>query len=262
MSIYTIYLTLFVSSSYLGVALLSWTQMKYIHFRANEYLHWLPLTMTITTVLIIIDALIIYFYARPFDKLVNRIKSGGNEATLEEKQNALKTYKKMNTVTIISTIIGFIFGNGITILIKVLKGILPAEPNRIIIAMIQAVIFGAMASMYTVLVMNEKFSKYREMLKIHSLDEKERTTTISGTMALLITVTVLYIAVNMMIVPYQLIYLQKKAPLENAFSFYFANSIKMFFISVLTSCWPIIVILNGIKKRMQATAKLVNDFRS
>lgn len=262
MSIYSIYLSLFVSSSYLGVALLSWTQLKYLHFRAADYLPGLPLTMGIATVLIIVDAVIVFFYAKPFDNLVKRIKNGGAPATTEEKEEALKTYKKMNKVTIISTIVGFVFGNGITILIKVLKGVLPRDPTRITFAMVQAVIFGAMASMYTVLVMNEKFAKYRKLLKIHKIDEKDRTTTVSGTIRLLIIVCILYISVNMMIVPYQVIFLQDTAPIDNAFSFYFGNSILMFFISVATGAFPVHVILQGIRDRMKATADLVNDLGS
>lgn len=261
MSIFSIYLILFVSSSYIGVAFMSWTQVTFLHYRPSDYLPGLPLIMIITTALIAIDAIIVYFYARPFDKLVTRIKNGGEPASQEEKQNALKTYRKMNTVTIISTIVGFIFGNGITVMIKVIKGVVPAEPKRLIFAMLQAIVFGAMASMYTVLVMNEKFAKYRKLLRIHEISNNQ-TSTISGTIRLLIVVYILYFSMNMMIVPYQVLYLQDLSPVTNAFSFYFSNSLIVFVLSVLTGIFPIHVILKGIRDRMKATADIVNDLGS
>lgn len=262
MSIFASYIGLFVSSTYIGVALLSWFQMNYLHLRPEAYLPGLPLTMIITTVLIIIDAVIIYLITKPFERVVRRIKNGGMQATDVEKAAALKTYKRMNTVTIIITIVGFIFGQGITTTIKVMKGTLPAEFPRIAFAMVQGTIYGAMAAMYTVLVMNEKFAEYRKLLKIHKLEEKEQTTTIRGTIVLLVVVCICYLACNMMMVPYQLIFLQKTKPVADAFSFYLVNSLKAFGITILTGFWPIHVILSGISKRMKATSVLVKDLAS
>lgn len=259
MSIFGIYSFLFIISSYCGVVFLSWSQTHYLYLRGSTYIASLPLTLGITTGLVFAVLVIVYFFTRPFDKLVKNIKRNKHEPTEQEKITALKTYKKINIVSIISTIIGFVLGNGIIILIKVIKGSQDYEPLKIGFAMLQAISFGAMASMYTVLVMNERLAKFRVLLKINTLKDNQRTTTISGSLTLLIIITVFYIALNMMIVPFEIITTDGYQRIADPFSFFFKYSCLQLFLSLLTSFWPGAVILYAIKKRMKITNKLVND---
>lgn len=85
MSIFAGYIVLLIIANCFGVALLSWVQMNYLHLQPESWLPGLPTTMGIAGLLVLIVCIILYVMLRPFSKTINKLKSGTEPATEEEK---------------------------------------------------------------------------------------------------------------------------------------------------------------------------------
>lgn len=157
----------------------------------------------------------------------------------------------MNFVSITACVVGFILGNAIIVAIKTSKGIFPADPTRITFLMVQAVCYGAMTSIYSIFFLNNYFTRFRKMLKIHVLKESRKIIKISDNVLILIIVVILFTVSNLMVVPYQLAYTYGTNSVESPIGFYVINLVKMFLISMAICSYPIYIILKGIRDRFK-----------
>lgn len=251
MSVFAGYIILLVCTNCIGVALLSWVQMNYLHLQPESWLPGLPTTMGIASLLVLIVCIILYFMLRPFSKIIKKLRTEGVAATEEEKKLIIGFYKKMNLVSIMACVIGFICGNAIIVSVKAAKGVFPADPIRITFLMIQAVCYGAMTSIYCIFFLNNYFTRFRKMLKIHFLEEDKKVMRISGTILILIVVVVLFTLCNVIVVPYQLAFTYKTNSLSSPMNTYVVNLIKMLILSITISSYPIYLVLKGMRNRFK-----------
>ena len=179
MNIFKRFILFFVPSSYFGVMFLSYFQLRYIHMAPERWLPGLPLTMGITTGIIATILLVMFFVTKPFVSLFKKIEKENYVPTEEEKDVALKIYRKINITSVIGIVIGFVVGNMASALIKMMKGVLPLETSRIIVVFLQSCTFGLLESLFMVYIMNETLTKYRKMLHINNLEREKCTMNIS-----------------------------------------------------------------------------------
>lgn len=251
MSVFAGYIVLLVVANCFGVALLSWVQMNYLHLQPESWLPGLPTTMGIAGLLVLIVCIILYVMLRPFSKTIKKLKDGKENATEQEKTLVLGFYKKMNFVSVAACVVGFILGNAIIVSIKTARGVFPADPTRITFLMIQAVCYGAMTSIYSIFFLNNYFTRFRKMLRIHFLEETRKVVKISDNVLILMIVVIMFTVSNLMVVPYQLAFTYGTDSVESPIGFYVANLTKMFLISTAICAYPIYIILKGIRDRFK-----------
>ena len=232
MNIFFIYALNFFGSGSIGVILLSWFQNLYLNGDTQLFIDTLPLTIVSLFILAAIVLAIAYFTLKPLIKTLTILKSEDREATLEEKQLSITTEKKLEKLTLIAMTIGFIVGVLGTYFVKIGNGSLDFELPRTILVILQAFSFGALASMHTIFVTNSKFIKYRKLLKITKLEEKDLNWKITTIITFFIIVLIIFLSVNLISVPYQAV-IYGEFDVDNPTVFYFIQCLKVFIFSIL-----------------------------
>ena len=85
MSVFAGYIVLLVCTNFVGIALLSWVQLNYLHLQPESWLSGLPTTLGIAGALILIVCIIFFIMLRPFEKTIKRLKTENAIATEDEK---------------------------------------------------------------------------------------------------------------------------------------------------------------------------------
>lgn len=258
MNIFFIYALNFFGSGSIGVILLSWFQNLYLNGDTQLFIDTLPLTMVSLFVLAAIVLVIAYFTIKPLIKTLTILKSEDREATLEEKQLSITTEKKLEKLTIIAMTIGFIVGVLGTYFVKIGNGSLDFELPRTILVILQAFSFGALASMHTIFVTNSKFIKFRRLLKINKLEQKDINWKMTTIITLFIIVLVIFLGVNLMSVPYQFV-LYGEFDVDDPVVFYFVQSLKVFIFSILLATPSLYNLLKNLKSRMVKNTKKITE---
>lgn len=263
MSVFAGYIVLLVCTNFVGIALLSWVQLNYLHLQPESWLSGLPTTLGIAGALILIVCLIFFIMLRPFEKTIKRLKTENAIATEDEKKMILSFYKKMNIVSVAACVIGFVCGNAIIVSVKTAKGIFPADSTRITFLMIQAICYGAMTAIYSIFFLNNYFTRFRKMLKIHILKEDQKVAKLSNNVIILLIVVVCFTVCNLMVIPYQFVFTYESGEIDAPTAKYVFDLIKLIFISFSISIFPIYLILKGIRTRFEAVSSqlksLAND---
>lgn len=259
MPVLLIYAFLFFGSSFVGVGLLSWFQKFYLQGQPEKYLKGLPITVTVTFCLCMIIIIIMFFVLRPLDRLLKDIKKNGHVPTDEDRNLFLDCSKKMNTITLISTVIGFVFGNLITMTIVMIKGVIPFEWPRIIFAIIHSFAYGGIATLYTINLMDFFMNDRRELLKIRKIEKNHMTGTMAGSYTYMFIVSIFAIATSVIMVPYQLIYMYDKGQMWQGFNFYISQSIFVFIVVFVACAIPFIMIVRGTTKRLKRNSELLHN---
>lgn len=197
MDIFQWFCLFFIPSAYFGVAYLSYFQLHYIHLAGERWLSGMPLTMGITTGLIVIICIIVFLVSRPFVNLFSKIQKENYKPTDADKHMALETYKKINIISVAGSVFGFVFGNMINAGIKMKTGVLPSEPARIGVVFFQSCNFGLIVSTFMVFAMNTTFAKFRRKLHIHILKNEERGLSVSRSIFFLALSVVLFVGFNL-----------------------------------------------------------------
>lgn len=253
-----IYSILFTSSCFFEVFFLSWIQYFYLHRIPEQWGKGSIVTVLTSIIIAIIVLTIANKIVRPFDKLLKRIKKEGYEATDDEKNMVLNITKKLNKLSIIAISIGFFVGNSIITVTKLVQGVYPFEASRIIWIVLQSCIFGALAAVYVVLALDAFLAEHRKLVHIHNIPKGKNTARVSLNLFIMFVVVTCFISINVLTIPYQIIYLQDSAPVENAFRSFLRDSCRIFVFSVI-NCAPCVwFILKGLKKRIHQNASLAH----
>lgn len=253
-----IYSILFTSSCFFEVFFLSWIQYFYLHRIPEQWGKGLLVTVLTSIIIAIIVLTIANKIVRPFDKLLKRIKKEGYEATDDEKNMVLNITKKLNKLSIIAISIGFFVGNSIITVTKLVQGVYPFEASRIIWIVLQSCIFGALAAVYVVLALDAFLAEHRKLVHIHNIPKGKNTARVSMNLFIMFVIVTCFISINVLTIPYQIIYLQDSAPVENAFRSFLRDSCRIFVFSVI-NCAPCVwFILKGLKKRIHQNASLAH----
>ena len=190
MSIYAIYLVFFGISTIIGVPLLSSFQITQI--KGGTYAEWfsnIGATFGPATGVVIVVGLISYYMMKP---LLSAIKEAEKrELTYEEKLKAGKVLNKLNVVTIISLVLGYLVGNGSTIIIKTLTGKVAYSTMDICFIMVLILLYAAIAIEYSITGFSVVASKIISTLKIQSTDGI-KTKSFSWTMMEVVILIILF----------------------------------------------------------------------
>lgn len=258
MSILATYSLLFLGSSFVGVGLLSWFQKFYLQGQPDQYLKSVPITAGVTFGLCFVIIMIMIRLLRPIDKIIKRVEAG-EEPTDQDREIVLKSTKKMNKVTIISTVIGFVFGNLTTVMIAVMLGRIPFQPEKILFAIIHSIGFGGIATLYTINLMDLFMNSKRKLMKIHSLDQNQLSGTMSSSLTYMFVVSVLATTSTVGMVPFHLINNKNTEMFGSGINFYLTNMILVAVITFILTIIPFFLIVKGLSKRLKENSEAVKD---
>lgn len=257
MSIFARYSILFSITAMVCSALVNWMQITFMQSLGAFYFQRVGPSLLITAGFILIVLLVVKSVISPFEKVVNRIAKGGAPATDAERTLALQTYRKMNGITSIATLIGYACGGSISMIIKMAKGALAFNPDRVVFGIIQSLLFGGIVILYAVYGLNEMFEDSRKLLNIKTLNKNQRATTIRGMLITMFVVSILFCCCNVMMVSYGIIDRQKSGVVGTALAEYYGYGILVTIISLVMSIGILVLVLTRLTNRIEKTSNVI-----
>lgn len=263
MSIFSAFGIMFPLVTYLGVIFLRITAWCFIYRNPVYIFKGSGSTFLITTGLIAAVAFICYRIIRPFDSTIKRIKTEGYVPTDDEKRKCLSSYRKFIIAVIVGNIIGFIIGQSTSTIVEAVLGISSLNPFLFGMCLAQSIGVSGVCALITICAINELMGRYRVLLKIQNLEGFEENKNASIRTYLLMTVVVaIYISmVDMICVPAGRLFNGQETGFANL-SGYIKDVLLAAFLSIAFSTPPFIIILTGLKGRINNTTRVIQDIAS
>ncbi|MBQ0039121.1 MAG: hypothetical protein KBS64_01675, partial [Treponema sp.] len=215
------------------------------------------ITLSVTTALILIIGVIAFLFTKPFNEILSRLSVEGGIPSAEDKEAVINTYKKLNMLTVAGCLMGFVVGNSVSLFIKIGKGAIPAEPDRIVLAIIQSVIFGILVCFYVMFITNEMFAKYRSYLHIHVYDSTSIFEKVGMNIYLVAAVGILFVFFNMYIVPFGLI----KINVGDELSTFLSSGARIGLLSIVMALGALAIVVVSLQKRIRDAKNAIDEIR-
>ena len=255
-------MTVFLSYTIL-LSVVTLTSVLFLRFFALDFIYNSPeemfiggfaINMIVSVFLLIIALTIAWFFCRPFDKTIKKIKEENYSPTEDETKKCLDTYRKLNILTITANFIGFFVGQVYIVWDGIRTGRAEYILVRAILIVVQAVAFGGISCMSTVNGLDAILAKPRQLLKIKSVAnlKKYRSMTLTSILTMTFFVTLIFVSVNML------------CTLYGSFSFpdqdvWMKKAVLCFVLSIILAGYPFLVIIFGLTKRMKHASKVMED---
>ena len=255
-------MTVFLSYTIL-LSVVTLTSVLFLRFFALDFIYNSPeemfiggfaINMIVSVFLLVIALTIAWFFCRPFDKTIKKIKEENYSPTEDETKKCLDTYRKLNILTITANFIGFFVGQVYIVWDGIRTGRAEYILVRAILIVVQAVAFGGISCMSTVNGLDAILAKPRQLLKIKSVAnlKKYRSMTLTSILTMTFFVTLIFVSVNML------------CTLYGSFSFpdedvWMKKAVLCFVLSIILAGYPFLVIIFGLTKRMKHASKVMED---
>ena len=187
MTLFRIYLLFFGLSTVIGVPLLSSFQVTQI--KGSTWMDWvthLGTSLGPAAGVFILVSIIVYKMLKPLSRLVKEAES--RTLTEEEKHLAQKNLSRINTLSIVSILLGYPVGNGATIIIKTLTGGLNYNLVDLSIILVLVLLYAMLAISYSTTCFNSMARTQLAKLKIHNTDGMKNTQYTKSLAAIIINV--------------------------------------------------------------------------
>ena len=111
-------MTVFLSYALL-LSIVTEVSVLFLRFFALDFIYNSPeemfiggfgINMAVSIVLLLVVLIIAWFFCKPFDQILKKIKNEGYIPTEDETKKCLDTYRKLNILTISANFIGFFVG--------------------------------------------------------------------------------------------------------------------------------------------------------
>ena len=212
------------------------------------------INMIVSVFLLVIALTIAWFFCRPFDQTLKRIKNENYTPTEDETKKCLDTYRKLNILTISANFIGFFVGQVYIVWDGIRTGRADYILIRAILIVVQAVAFGGISCMSTVNGLDSILAKPRQLLKIQSVAnlKKYRSMTLTSILTMTFFVTLIFVSVNMLCTLYGSI----SFPDEDI---WMKKAVLCFVLSIILAGYPFLVIIFGLTGRMKHASKVMEE---
>ena len=255
-------MTVFISYAIL-LSIVTLTSVLFLRYFALAFIYNTPeemfiggfaINMIVSVFLLFVVLIIAWFYCRPFDKTLKKIKNEGYSPTEDEIKKCLDTYRKLNILTISANFIGFFVGQVYMVWDGIRAGRADYILVRAILIVVQAVAFGGISCMSTVNGLDALLAKPRQYLKIQSVEnlKKYRSMTLTSILTMTFFVTLTFMAVNMICT----LYGSFAVPNEGV---WMKKGVLCFVLSLLLAGYPFLVIIFGLTKRMKHASAVMED---
>ena len=252
------YLLLFAAMSLGGMLYLRWLSLEFLYKEADHYFANIATTIGSTLVLLVIVSLLIARRLYQFERIVAKAK-GGEAIEAEEKAQALGAYKKINGLSIITNVVGFIVGQIAVLILEISSGNLVVNGPRLVLTVLEATFIGTICALFEIYMLNNWMAESRQLLKIQDVGEfgGERKMTISGRITLVSFVTLGFMALNAFAAPFALIL--KGDGTSSIMGKYIESGLLAIAATIIPCFFLVRIITNELRKRVSDLSGRVKD---
>lgn len=253
MNLFGTYLLFFGLSTVVGVPLLSSFQVTQI--KGSTWADWathLGTTLGPAAGVFILISIIVYKMLKPLSKLVQ--EADVRPLSEDEKIHAQKILNRINTLSIISILMGYPVGNGSTIIIKTLTGNLNYNTVDLIIILVLVLLYALLAISYSTKGFNLMARDHLAKLKIQSTD---------GMKTSKYTYSLAVIIVNSMFLMGWHLFCSGYSAIRHGWSMqlFARKGLYALFMSAIITIPLSILVLYQLRKRFIITIKQIDDLR-
>ena len=253
MSLFGIYLLFFGLSTVIGVPLLSSFQVTQI--KGSTWMDWathLGTSLGPAAGVFVLVSLIVYRMLKPLSKLVKEAET--RPLTEEEKLLAQKKLRSVNTLSVISILLGYPVGNGATIIIKTLTGGLNYNIVDLSIILVLVLLYAMLAISYSTTCFNSMARTQLAKLKIQNTDGMKNSE---------YTKSLAVIIINVMLIMGWHLFCSGYSAVRHSWPMaYFARKgLYAIFMSSFITLPLCILILRQLKKRFKMTVEQIDALR-
>ena len=255
MTVFISYAILLSVVTLISVLFLRFFALDFIYNSVEEmFIGGFAINMIVSVFLLVIALTIAWFFCRPFDQTLKRIKNENYTPTEDETKKCLDTYRKLNILTISANFIGFFVGQVYIVWDGIRTGRADYILIRAILIVVQAVAFGGISCMSTVNGLDSILAKPRQLLKIQSVAnlKKYRSMTLTSILTMTFFVTLIFVSVNMLCTLYGSI----SFPDEDI---WMKKAVLCFVLSIILAGYPFLVIIFGLTGRMKHASKVMEE---
>ncbi|MBR6215258.1 MAG: methyl-accepting chemotaxis protein [Spirochaetaceae bacterium] len=257
------YLIIFLLLSYAGGFYLRWYQLEFFYRILPTYFSGIGSTLFATFVLMLTMGSYNFVVLNRFTKVIKKIKNG-EKITDEERKMAIRSQSKINIISLITNMIGFGVGQAFAIIVDIKNEVIVFVPSRITLIMIQAILIGCLIAIFEIFIVGVLMRDDRRLLKIHSVDELDHDIRFSIKYKIIFSSVVILglMGLQCFCLPYQIIFGDCGAPVEDMMSEYLRHFPKVFIATFIPCIALVYVLASDIKSRIQHTAVRVRDIGS
>lgn len=253
MNLFGTYLLFFGLSTVVGVPLLSSFQVTQI--KGSTWADWathLGTTLGPAAGVFILISIIVYKMLKPLSKLVK--EADVRPLSEDEKKYAQKILNRINTLSIISILMGYPVGNGSTIIIKTLTGNLNYNTVDLTIILVLVLLYALLAISYSTKGFNLMARDHLAKLKIQSTD---------GMKTSKYTYSLAVIIVNSMFLMGWHLFCSGYSAIRHGWSMqlFARKGLYALFMSAIITIPLSILVLYQLRKRFIITVKQIDDLR-
>ena len=253
MSLFGIYLLFFGLSTVIGVPLLSSFQVTQI--KGSTWMDWathLGTSLGPAAGVFVLVSLIVYRMLKPLSKLVKEAET--RPLTEEEKLLAQKKLRSVNTLSVISILLGYPVGNGATIIIKTLTGGLNYNIVDLSIILVLVLLYAMLAISYSTTCFNSMARTQLAKLKIQNTDGMKNSQ---------YTKSLAVIIINVMLIMGWHLFCSGYSAVRHSWpmAYFVRKGLYAIFMSSFITLPLCILILRQLKKRFKMTVEQIDALR-
>ncbi|MBR5032391.1 MAG: hypothetical protein IKX70_01820 [Treponema sp.] len=253
MNLFSIYLLFFGLSTVIGVPLLSSFQVTQI--KGSTWMDWashLGTSLGPAAGVFILISIIVWRMLKPLSKLVKEAED--RSLTEEEKHNAQKILSRINTLSIISILLGYPVGNGSTIVIKTLTGGLNYNLTDLLIILVLVMLYAMLAISYSTKCFNIMARTQLAKLKIQNTDGMKNSR---------YTHSLAVIIINVMLIVGWHLFCSGYSAVRHGWTiaYFIRKGLYALIMSCAISLPLCILILNQLRKRFKMTVEQIDALR-
>ena len=206
-------------------------------------------------------AVIGYYFIKPFDDVVTKIRKRNEIPTAEEKAKALSGYRKVVAILFSINFFGFFVGQMIIGIIRSRSNVGYDSTIHTVATTIHSLAAGAMAAGIESLSFNEILAPYRRLLQVHTVEsfEKQKAVRFASSTFTLFVTSMLYACANMSVVPFGLLFQLQTGAVTNALNTYLRETCIAAAFAFIPPFVMMRVVLNGFSKRIDTNIARVLD---
>ena len=253
MNLFGIYLLFFGLSTVIGVPLLSSFQVTQI--KGSTWVDWvthLGTSLGPAAGVFILISIIVYRMLKPLSKLVKEAET--RSLTEDEKRDAQKILSRINTLSIISILLGYPVGNGSTIVIKTLTGGLNYNITDLLIILVLVMLYAMLAISYSTKCFNIMARTQLAKLKIQNTDGMKNAR---------YTYSLAVIIINVMLLVGWHLFCSGYSAVRHSWSiaYFMRKGLYALVMSAAITLPLCILILDQLRKRFKMTVEQIDDLR-
>ncbi|MBR4789610.1 MAG: hypothetical protein IK024_01815 [Treponema sp.] len=253
MNLFSIYLLFFGLSTVIGVPLLSSFQVTQI--KGSTWMDWashLGTSLGPAAGVFILISIIVWRMLKPLSRLVKEAEN--RSLTEEEKHNAQKILSRINTLSIISILLGYPVGNGSTIVIKTLTGGLNYNLTDLLIILVLVMLYAMLAISYSTKCFNIMARTQLAKLKIQNTDGMKNSR---------YTHSLAVIIINVMLIVGWHLFCSGYSAVRHGWTiaYFIRKGLYALIMSSAISLPLCILILNQLRKRFKMTVEQIDALR-